>query len=218
MNVFEKTNIPQEMLDKLLSAVNHNVALMTDRSLLLHVVPDFNPAIYEISFEVQNKDESVKDYYKLQRSVDLEAGEHPDLFDLIYYDKDSILNYRQNFLTMSDSFLVEIQQQYKELSSLFENILGFQNPFPIPRELEDMIDSHYYDGDNYYLRMLVGHEGDSETNVMIIVDPMLNIETKEFVFIPRYYIGHTKFSTFEEFKAACVEYFLKKTFETCEND
>lgn len=212
MNVFENTNIPREMLDKLLSAVNHNVASMIDRSLLLHVVPDFNPAIYEISFYIQNKDESVKDYYKLQRSVELDAGEHPDLFDLIYYDKDSILNYKKNFLTMSDSFLAEIQKQYKEISSLFENILGFQNPSPIPITLEDMVDSHYYNGDNYYLRMLVGHEGDYETNVMIIVDPMLNIETKEFVFISRYYIGHTRFATYEELKLGCIDHFLKKTF------
>jgi len=212
MNVFENTNIPKEMLDKLLSALNYNVASKVEHLLMIHVSPEINPALYEMSFEVKHKDGSFSDYYRLQRSVDLDPNEHPDLFDLIYYDRDSILHYMQNFLTMNDVFLAEIQQQYKEISDLFENILGFQNPSPIPKNLEDMVDSHYYDGDNYYLRMLVGHVEDSDTNVRIIVDPMLNIETKEFVFVSRYYIGYNRFETFEALKSACVDHFLKKTF------
>lgn len=80
---------------------------------------------------------------------------------------------------MSDSFLSAIQQQTNELIELFKTILGV-DVLATPHEtLEDLIDSMYYDGDNYFLRAIVGDDNYYK-KVMIIADPMLNIETKNF--------------------------------------
>lgn len=199
-------NIPKELLEKTLIALNYNVDAM-GRSVVIQTSGYNNQQLYEICFDMTHNGELTEDYYNLMRSVELEENESPDEFNLIYYNQHSIVNYLANFVTMSDSFLSVIQQQTNELIELFKTIMGV-DVIATPHEtLEDMIDSMFYDGDNYFLRAIVGDDSYYK-KVMIIADPMLNIETKNFFFKFRYFIGHDSYANFEDMKKGFINKFV----------
>lgn len=198
--------IPKELLDKTLIALNYNVEAM-GKSVVIQNLGYNNPHLHEIYFNISHDGELTEDYYNLMRSVELDKNESPDEFNLIYYDQYSITHYLANFATMSDSFLSAIQQQTNELIELFKTILGV-DVIATPHEtLEDLIDSMYYDGDNYFLRAIVGDDNYYK-KVMIIADPMLNIETKNFFFKFRYFIGHDSYANFEDMKKGFINKFV----------
>jgi hypothetical protein len=199
-------NIPEEIFDKVLSALEYNVKAM-GKDIILESLSCPNERLYEIYFNLSKDGEITEDYYNLMRSAELEENESPDEFNLIYYDRSSIINYMSNFSTMSDSFLVELRQQYEELSDFYKTFLGVEITSTKPETLEDMIDSMYYDGDNYFLRAVVGDDN-YYTKMMILADPMLNIETKTFFFKFRYFIGHDQYANFEEMKAGFISKYV----------
>lgn len=186
-----------ELRQKIIDAISYNVQLMGKDFLPIEdVFP--NDHLYELSFSIGD------DIYNLMRSVDLEPNESPDEFDLIYYDRNSINNYMINFHTMSNNFLILLKQQYHELSVIYEESLGIPNVSKEPETLDDLIDSMYYDGDNYFLNAIIG-PNPSDKKIMLIVDPMLNIDTKTFFFRQRYYIGNKKYANFEALKAGFIQ-------------
>lgn len=198
-------SIPKELLDKTLEALNYNVEAM-GKSVVISTIGN-NRHLHEIYFNISHNGELTQDYYNLMRAVELDENESPDEFNLIYYDQYSIINYLSNFATISDSFLSEVNRKTTELIELFNTILGITVGSTKHDTLEDMIDSMYYDGDNYFLRAIVGDD-DYYKKVMIIVDPMLNIETKNFFFKFRYFIGHDQYETFEEMKTGFINKFV----------
>lgn len=195
-------SIPKELFDKVLTALQYNVQAM-GKDIILQSIGHSNSQLHEIYFNLSIDGDITEDYYNLMRSVDLDENESPDEFNLIYYDRYSIMNYMSNFLTMSDSFLVILREQYDELIDLFKAVLGVDIASTKPETLEDMIDSMYYDGDNYFLRAVVGDDNYYK-KVMILADPMLNIETKTFFFKFRYFIGHDQYANFEDMKAGFI--------------
>lgn len=96
-------NIPKELLEKTLIALNYNVDAM-GRSVVIQTSGYNNQQLYEICFDMTHNGELTEDYYNLMRSVELEENESPDEFNLIYYNQHSIVNYLDNFATMSDLF------------------------------------------------------------------------------------------------------------------
>jgi hypothetical protein len=206
MNDVKLNNIPKELFEKVLSALEYNVKAM-GKDIVLESVRHPNEHLYEIYFNLSKDGEITEDYYNLMRSSELDENESPDEFNLIYYDSRSIINYMNNFSTMSDSFLVELRHQYEELSNLYKTFLGVEITSTKPETLEDMIDSMYYDGDNYFLRAVVGDDN-YYTKMMILADPMLNIETKTFFFKFRYFIGHDQYANFEEMKAGFISKYV----------
>lgn len=209
MNTLNNSNIPDELIQKIVDALNNNVEPL-GKSIAFNQLDHLNDQLYEFCFYVMGENgELTDDYYNLMRSIDLADNESPDEFDLVYYDRDSILHYMSNFATMSDSFLVDLQDQYRVLSNLFQSTFGFPNPTKMPETLSDLIDSMYYDGDNYYLRTIIGYDDNSE-KIMIIVDPMLNIETQSFFFRHRYYIGNQRFESFDSLISGFISKFMFK--------
>lgn len=199
-------NIPEEIFEKVLSALEYNVKAM-GKDIILESLSCPNEHLYEIYFNLSKDGEVTEDYYNLMRSAELDENESPDEFNLIYYDRYSIINYMSNFLTMSDSFLGVLRNYYEEFSELYKSFLGIEITSTKPETLEDMIDSMYYDGDNYFLRTVIVDDV-HENKIMIIVDPMLNIETKTFFFKFRYFIGHDQYANFEEMKAGFISKYV----------
>jgi len=193
--------LPQELYDKIHQAINDNVIPMGKEVIVIE--HGENERLYEFAFNIGG------DMYNLMRSVDLDAGESPDEFDLIYYDHGSIMNYKKNFKTMSDDFLIRLREEYLDLSQLYTRSLGVENSKEVPETLAYMINSMYYDGDNYFLCADIGNYS-SDKKISFFVDPMFNIETKQFFFRHRYYIGHTIYNTYEEMKAGFIDEFILK--------
>ena len=202
MSDLELGNIPKELFDKVSSALDYNVKAM-GKDVILQSVGQSNHYLHEIYFNLSVNGEITEYYYNLMRAIELDENESPDEFHLIYYDSSSIINYMNNFLTMTDSFLVLLGNQYDELIDLFKTIIGLEIKTIKPKTLDDMIDSMYYDGDNYFLRAIVGDDN-YNNKVMIVADPMLNIENKTFFFKFRYFIGNEQYGTFEEMKAGFI--------------
>lgn len=193
--------LPQELYDKIHQALNDNVIPMGKEVIVIE--HGENERLYEFAFNIGG------DMYNLMRSVELNDGESPDEFDLIYYDHGSIMNYKKNFKTMSDDFLIRLREEYSDLSQLYTRSLGVDNSKEVPETLAYMINSMYYDGDNYFLCADIG-DYPSGKKISFFVDPMFNIETKQFFFHHRYYIGHTIYNTYEEMKAGFIEQFILK--------
>lgn len=194
--------LPQVLYDKIYQAINDNVIPMGKEVIVIE--HGENERLYEFAFNIGG------DMYNLMRSVELDDGESPDEFDLIYYDHGSIMNYKTNFKTMSDDFLIRLREEYSDLSQLYTRSLGVDNSKEVPETLAYMINSMYYDGDNYFLCADIG-DCPSDKKISFFVDPMFNIETKQFFFRHRYYIGHTIYNTYEEMKAGFIEQFILKT-------
>lgn len=193
--------LPQELYDKIHQALNENVTPMGKEFIVLE--HGDNEHLYEFAFNIGG------DVYNLMRSVELDDSESPDEFDLIYYDHNSIMRYKKNFNTMSDYFLLRLKEEYTDLSQLYTRSLGVENSRKMPQTLASMINSMYYDGDNYFLNTEIG-EHPVDRKISFFIDPMLNIETKQFFFRHRYYIGHTCYNTYEDMKAGFIEEFILK--------
>ena len=122
-------------------------------------------------------------YYTIYSNDDIQQSH---IYDLMLIDKDSNLSIFETFSSVSKTaFFKCLNDFYQDLAFLYFFAFGKSSYVKKPESLNDILESIYYDGDNYFFRLTVGN---TETDAVFFIyfDFFINTETHNVYWENRY--------------------------------
>jgi len=196
MNSSRKSNII-ESLEKNISA--------SGKILKLTEAADYKPLERDDEFRFFIDD----NYYTVYSNDDIQPSH---IYDLLFIDEDSSLSIFETFSTLSKAaFFKCLNTFYQDLAFLYFFAFGQSADVKKPESLNDILESIYYDGDNYFFRLTVGNI-ETDAVFLIYFDFFINTETHD-VYWENRYRSHingnlVSFDTYDDLKQSFIKRYI----------